>query len=403
MCKRIKICFIAIMWFLVSGCALTARSAQSTQSVAIEDTAVAETVNVHLTRFVIETANASVVIEEATNTPQVVTITLEANTNTPPPPTDTPLPTSTPVPPTSTSTPTPSRTPIPCNWVKFIKDVTIPDGTQFKGNDTFIKTWRLMNIGSCTWTPDYALIFASGDSMGSSAVVPFNVTVRPGDVVDVSIYLTAPNEVGTYTGYWRLRSGNGVVFGLGSDAYASFWVIVEVVEPMPTINPDLPLDFYENYCAAAWSSATHSVLPCPSPEENFVNGSMHTNPMPRIELEYQDDEPALIMIPSDGSGGMISGRFPAVNIQTGDHFGALIGCLSASDDCDVMFQLNYIADGGSIQNLGSWTEVFDGSRTAINQDLSALAGKSVEFILVVLNNGSSKDDRAFWMVPRINR
>jgi hypothetical protein len=180
-------------------------------------------------------------------------------------------------------------------------------------------------------------------------------------------------------------------------------VIVDVVELMATLNPDLPLDFYDNYCAASWSSANQSVLPCPSPEENFVNGSMHTDSTPRIEPDYQDDEPALIMIPSDGSGGMISGRYPPVNIQAGDHFGALIGCLSESDDCNVMFQLNYIADGGPIKNFGSWTEVFDGNRTAISADLSALAGKSVEFILVVLNNDSSKDDRAFWMVPKIVR
>lgn len=403
MCKSMRICCAAIICILISGCALPARPALDIQTNDIEGTAMSETVDIYLTRFVIETANARVMVEEATITHQVVTQTLEAHTQTPSPPTDTSLPTNTPVPLTATYTPTPSRTPIPCNWVKFVRDITIPDGTQLKGNDVFIKTWRLMNIGSCTWTPDYSIIFASGDSMGGSAVVPFNVTVHPGDVVEVSVYLTAPNKIGTYTGYWRLRSGDSVVFGFGTDAYASFWVIVDVVEPMATLNPDLPLDFYENYCAAAWSSATQLVLPCPSPEEDFVNGSIQTNSAPRIEPDYQDDEPALIMIPSDGPGGMISGRFPPVNIQAGDHFGALIGCLSESDDCDVMFQLNYIADAGLIQNLGSWTEVFDGNRTAIISDLNALAGKSVEFILLVQNNGSSKDDRAFWMVPKIIR
>ncbi|MHC5954166.1 NBR1-Ig-like domain-containing protein, partial [Streptococcus pyogenes] len=72
------------------------------------------------------------------------------------------LPTSTPfVAPTATAT---------CDLAQFIKDVTIPDGTNFNPGDTFTKTWRLRNIGTCAWS-GYSLIFDSGDSMNGISPV----------------------------------------------------------------------------------------------------------------------------------------------------------------------------------------------------------------------------------------
>src|SRR5512143_3278895 len=39
-----------------------------------------------------------------------------------------------------------------CDWAQFVADVTVPDGTSYAPGTTFTKTWRLKNIGSCTWT-----------------------------------------------------------------------------------------------------------------------------------------------------------------------------------------------------------------------------------------------------------
>src|ERR1700690_4030842 len=54
-----------------------------------------------------------------------------------------------------------------CNWAQFIADVTIPDGTSVTPGATFTKTWRLKNIGNCTWSTSYALVFSSGTAMTS--------------------------------------------------------------------------------------------------------------------------------------------------------------------------------------------------------------------------------------------
>jgi VCBS repeat-containing protein len=54
--------------------------------------------------------------------------------------------------------------------------------------------------------------------------------VEPGQVVDLTVDLKAPNDNGTYWGYWALRNTHGDIFGLGDDANLPFWVKI-VVEP----------------------------------------------------------------------------------------------------------------------------------------------------------------------------
>lgn len=145
-----------------------------------------------------------------------------------------PTPTATPPPPTVTSVP-PTNTPLPtatavsyCDWVAFVKDVSIPDGTKLSAGDTFTKTWRLKNRGTCTWTPDYMLVFVSGDSMGGTTSVRLPGYVSAGQSIDVSVTLTAPGRRGPYVGYWMLRNTSGLLFGFGESANRAFYVDIYV-------------------------------------------------------------------------------------------------------------------------------------------------------------------------------
>lgn len=134
--------------------------------------------------------------------------------------------------PTSTNLPAPEITAqpgTPCNRAEFVNDVTVPDGTVFLPGDTFVKTWRLRNSGSCTWTTDYVVVFDTGDAMGGPATFPISTaSVPPGAEVDLSINLTAPESPGTYRGNWKLRNPAGEVFGTGSQGDAPFWVEIKV-------------------------------------------------------------------------------------------------------------------------------------------------------------------------------
>ena len=89
----------------------------------------------------------------------------------------------------------PARALSSCDRAQFIADVTVPDGTNVLPGLTFAKTWRLKNIGTCTWTTSYTLVFASGDALGGSSV-NLPSTVVPGQTVDVSVSLTAPEHSG---------------------------------------------------------------------------------------------------------------------------------------------------------------------------------------------------------------
>ena len=57
--------------------------------------------------------------------------------------------------PTDTPVLTPTNTPIPCNLASFITDVTYPDNAHLAPNQAFVKTWRIRNIGSCSWNSNY--------------------------------------------------------------------------------------------------------------------------------------------------------------------------------------------------------------------------------------------------------
>ena len=145
--------------------------------------------------------------------------------------TDTLLPsvTSTVLVPSLTYTPTASSTPVPCNWAKFISDVTIPDNWETTPSDSFTKTWRLQNAGSCTWTSGYSLVFDHGDQMTAPAAQQLTAgTVAPGGTIDVSVNLVSPNVAGTYQGYFKLRASDSSIFGIGDDANTAFWVKIKV-------------------------------------------------------------------------------------------------------------------------------------------------------------------------------
>ena len=152
------------------------------------------------------------------------------------------VPTSTFTPsPTITTTYTPSNTPIPCNlatWNPATIDVTVPDYAPMTPNQVFIKTWRIRNMGTCSWNSSYLLIFDHGDGMGVTSGYTQQLTagiVNPGQEVDLSVNLKAPAASGTYTGYWRLRDPGGVPFGL-NNATGTFVVIITVTAPPTTVN-----------------------------------------------------------------------------------------------------------------------------------------------------------------------
>ncbi len=132
-------------------------------------------------------------------------------------PTETVPPTETPVPaPSETSTPAVTATPLTCDNSLFISDASVPDGTVMVAGQEFIKTWKVKNIGTCSWSTGYRIVFGysnpPNERMGG---LPTQLTaeIAPDSTAEISIKLKAPLKSGTYSGYWKLANNNGYPFG----------------------------------------------------------------------------------------------------------------------------------------------------------------------------------------------
>lgn len=399
---RILIPLILIS-LLTAACGLFPSSQPASEPQAVF-TQAAQTIEAQLTQQAVGTliaqltqiatgATPTPVVPDTGGQPTATPFSLPTDTPAVVLPTQTPAPTATPLP---TATQVPSPTPVPCDLAAFVKDVSVPDGSVYDPSADFTKTWRLENVGSCTWNSDYALVFVRGDDMDGKTVVPLRSNVRPGERIDVSVDLRAPNDKGAYRGYWMLRNPNGRLFGIGKDGATPFWVDIAV---RTMSNPDYEYDFVANLCNADWYSSAGD-LNCPGDPDD-EDGSMRVLNTPELENGRKENEPAIWMRPERTNNGWIEGVYPRVKIHDGDRFLADIGCLEDSPGCDVTFRLDYEREDGAVRNLGEWEQVYDGELTRINIDLSDFAGQKLKFILRVEANSKPSKANAFWLVPSI--
>jgi hypothetical protein len=133
-----------------------------------------------------------------------------------------------------TPTTDPSLLAAGCNNSQLINDVNVPSGSVFNSKDSFTKTWKVANSGTCNWIFSYQLIFVSGDQMGGGTV-RIGKTIVPGKWTQVSVGLTAPKSAGTYTGYWRMATQTGSAFGAT--------LTVSIVVGTPTNTPVPPTSY----------------------------------------------------------------------------------------------------------------------------------------------------------------
>jgi polar amino acid transport system substrate-binding protein len=171
-----------------------------------------------------------------------------------PTPIPTNQPTATAVPPVPTATP-------PACWdgMKFVADVNFDDNDMknppyIKPGDGFVKTWRVQNTGTCTWTSKYRLVYAYGNVTAARMNgQPINIlgSVIPGQFVDLSVTLIAPQEYLTYQGFWHMENATGRRFG------QTIWVGISTqADPE---NPAATGQPYGNYCEVTLKSPKSSI------------------------------------------------------------------------------------------------------------------------------------------------
>ena len=130
--------------------------------------------------------------------------------------------------PTETATASPTAEIALTDKAEFVADVTVPDGSPFRADAAFTKTWRVKNVGTAAWTTGYTLVFVSGEQMGGPAEVALPAEIKPDETVDISVALTAPQRLAFYTGFWQLRNADGELFGVGVGANEPLYVQIQV-------------------------------------------------------------------------------------------------------------------------------------------------------------------------------
>jgi len=121
--------------------------------------------------------------------------------------------------------PRPENQPGCVNQAAFVTDVTIPDNTVINAAETFTKTWRISNTGTCIWAWDYVLTYYSENRMGAPDEVPLDITY-PGQTIDISVELTAPSSPGTYRGNFVIENPEGLIMKVDEDS--RLWLIIKV-------------------------------------------------------------------------------------------------------------------------------------------------------------------------------
>lgn len=119
----------------------------------------------------------------------------------------------------------------PCTMsARFVRE-TIDDDTVFAPGERFEKTWVIANNGTCPWIKNSVWAHFSGEAMGVTAPLPLATVAAPGELLTVTVPMTAPLTPGTYRGDWRLRAPSGEFY------CRAFYLRIIVREPTATPSP----------------------------------------------------------------------------------------------------------------------------------------------------------------------
>ena len=98
------------------------------------------------------------------------------------------------------------------NILKFVSDITIPDGTSAKIGEAMEKKWEVENAGTCNWVTGYTLRLVAGGSLGANpeqALFP----ALAGAKATIQMNILAPTAPGDYKSAWQAFSPDGKPFG----------------------------------------------------------------------------------------------------------------------------------------------------------------------------------------------
>lgn len=112
------------------------------------------------------------------------------------------------------------------------------DGTNVAPGEIFTKTWKVQNTGTTTWTTGYSYVMTDasyplGESQGHPPQINIPCEVKPGETVEISADITAPQTDSIYEVHYKLKNSDGQY--VSGDGYEIWFKIavgnVSIVAP----------------------------------------------------------------------------------------------------------------------------------------------------------------------------
>ncbi|MBM3137806.1 MAG: hypothetical protein FJZ98_06425 [Chloroflexi bacterium] len=179
--------------------------------------------------------------------------------------------------------------------------------------------------------------------------------------------------------------------------------LLEFPDPDPQT---IMVDIAAKPCSISWSN-NGEYLPCPGILDDISGGHVSLTEDPVINGAILVNQSALLTIPaqSDSSFRAIFGKLPPYTVKTGDRFKAVLACADGHPNCDATISLEYYTSDNQILTVtgAEWQVTYNSSGGYVYADasLEALAGRTLQFLLAVRDNGDASDDYILWIQPQI--
>lgn len=102
---------------------------------------------------------------------------------------------------------------LPKPALRFVRDITYPDGIIIAPGTEFNKVWRIRNDGQIDWPMGVMLHNAGGDILSDPEARVSLPVLRAGDEVNISVQLRAPECSGRFVSYFSAKTAEGQGFG----------------------------------------------------------------------------------------------------------------------------------------------------------------------------------------------
>jgi len=106
----------------------------------------------------------------------------------------------------------PTPTPTCKNNLKFVDDISIPDGSVVAPGKRLDKRWKVENAGTCNWEIEYEVRLIAGPDMGAPSPQALYPALS-GTEVEIRMLFKAPEEAGSYRSAWQAFDPEGNPFG----------------------------------------------------------------------------------------------------------------------------------------------------------------------------------------------